>query len=243
MRYYLSADRTAIRSRAHQLVLRKTFLWWQTMVVVNMFIFQEVTPRAVTMRKKVYGVGINDAPYKTHIVVDGHNINCKYYSRWCGILQRSYCPDYRLKHPTYEGTTVCDEWLTFSSFKAWMEMQNHEGLDLDKDLIQPGNTVYAPESCVFVSQHLNKLITTHTLHRGDLPIGVTVTRFNTFKARLNERGDRIVLGSFGTIEKASQAYNKAKSDHILEIADEQTDERIANGLRLHAQLYLEGKVR
>ena len=40
--------------------------------------------------KKVYGVGINDADYKTQTFSDGAVISCKYYKTWKDMLMRCY---------------------------------------------------------------------------------------------------------------------------------------------------------
>lgn len=63
--------------------------------------------------KLVYGVGINDV---TEIVR-----NCPYYKKWVGMLGRCYNPKKQAERSTYHGVTVCDEWLTFSNFKTWMQ--------------------------------------------------------------------------------------------------------------------------
>lgn len=48
------------------------------------------------------------------------------------------------------GCSVCEEWLTFSNFKRWMEQQDYEGKALDKDLLVSQNKTYSSETCVFV---------------------------------------------------------------------------------------------
>lgn len=68
------------------------------------------------MKRKVYGVGINDANYK----VQPFDKNCPYYQTWYGILSRCYSKHKQKRQPTYIGCRVCYEWLTFSNFKVWM---------------------------------------------------------------------------------------------------------------------------
>lgn len=83
------------------------------------------------MRKKpklVYGVGINDADYPTtqREKVNGEwkiTWRCLYYDRWVSMLTRCYSSKCHEKQPTYKGCSVCDEWLTFSNFRKWMEQQ------------------------------------------------------------------------------------------------------------------------
>jgi hypothetical protein len=104
--------------------------------------------------KKVYGVGINDADYKIYHQIkcgDGTRKTlwvCPYYSTWCSMLERCYGRRSKDKRPTYAGVTICDEWLTFSNFKAWMEQQDWEGKYLDKDYMSviTGKKIYSPEN-------------------------------------------------------------------------------------------------
>ena len=71
------------------------------------------------------------------------------------MLQRCYTTP--VSQPTYDGCYVCDEWAYLSNFSAWMNEQNWEGKQLDKDLL--GDTYkYSPENCCFISRELNHLI-------------------------------------------------------------------------------------
>ena len=71
------------------------------------------------------------------------------------MLQRCYSESHLVRQPTYKGCSVCEEWLTFSNFKSWMEQQDWEGKQLDKDLLVYKNKIYSPETCVFVSSVIN----------------------------------------------------------------------------------------
>ena len=196
--------------------------------------------------KLILGVATNDAPYQVIKRLDGKVVfRCPYYRKWTAILVRAYSDYYHIRRPTYSDVTLCDEWLLFSNFKSWMESQQWEGMVLDKDIIAPGNKVYSPDNCVFVTVAINSLLPNSAAVRGDLPVGITfANEGKAFRARVCD-GDskRIDLGCFASLDDAVQAYNKAKSDIILQIASEQTDERIINGLKLHAQLYLNGEVK
>ncbi len=68
------------------------------------------------------------------------------------MLQRCYSESYLNKRPSYRGCSVCEEWKTFSNFMAWMKNKNMENLELEKDILVPGNKLYSPETCVFVSR-------------------------------------------------------------------------------------------
>ena len=95
-------------------------------------------------KKLVFGVGINDADYvidkRINASLPGERRSqkvlwaCPYYSRWKDVLSRCYAAYHLLKRPNYFDCTVCEEWLLFSNFKKWMEQQDWEGKQLDKDL-------------------------------------------------------------------------------------------------------------
>ena len=185
-------------------------------------------------RKLAYGVGINDADYFTQ---NKSGNKCEFYRKWVGMIERCHSKSFQENNPSYIGCSVCDEWLTFSCFKSWMEKQEWAGLQLDKDIISPGNKIYSPEFCAFVSGSLNKLLTNSRQARGNCPQGVCWSwSSRSFLAQIKINGKRKYLGSYKTQELASSAYVKAKTKLIIQAADEQTDSRVSKGLRLHAEL-------
>jgi len=190
--------------------------------------------------KLVFGVGFNDSPINVFTKnSEGKIVVCKYYSRWKGVLGRCYDPKYQAKYPAYKGCSVTKSWLTFSSFKKWMESQKWEGMDLDKDIIYPGNKIYSPETCCFVSPPLNKLLTDSRAKRGSYPLGVTFHK-SSYQARLGIGSKKLkYLGSFNTPEEASKVYRKAKRLRILRIACCEPDIRVKQGLYRHSQLFLD----
>ena len=104
-------------------------------------------------KKLIFNNGIND--YDDITYRNGRDI--KSYSVWHSMLQRCYDDKYHIKHPTYEGCTVCDEWLYFSNFKKWFDENYIEGTQLDKDIFSK-NKVYSPETCCFVPREINVLM-------------------------------------------------------------------------------------
>ena len=137
-------------------------------------------------KKLVFGVGINDADYvvqrkETIGYVGGKRKRkliwyCRYYSAWEHMLARCYSARWQEKYPTYAGCAVATEWLTFSNFKAWMEKQNWKGGQLDKDLLFEGNKLYSAETCVFVTQALNKFANERGNDRGEWLLGVNLDK-------------------------------------------------------------------
>lgn len=110
------------------------------------------------MRATVQGIGINDANYKVNRKEGGKIVwRCPFYRKWSHMLQR-VSPSWKALRPSYKEATLHEEWKTFSNFKTWMEKQDWEGKDLDKDILIPNNKLYSPETCVFVPPTINYFI-------------------------------------------------------------------------------------
>lgn len=56
--------------------------------------------------------------------------------------------------------------------KSQITTENGEHLQLDKDILYPGNKEYSPNTCAFVPQFLNKSLNICEQLSGDLPKGV-----------------------------------------------------------------------
>ena len=195
------------------------------------------------MVRLVCGVGINDAGYVTQVketvsYLDGKLKQklvwiCPFYQTWKSMIERGYSEKIKLERPTYKDVTVCEEWHLFSVFKSWMESQNWEGNQLDKDLLIPGNKVYNQETCVFVSRQVNLFLTDSTAARGEYKIGVSWNKKNSkFVVRCNNpftcEGE--YLGYFLQEDEAHQAWLTRKLEYAHALATLQTDERVAKAL-------------
>lgn len=194
--------------------------------------------------KLLCGVGLNDADYlvsreKVVMQEDGTKKRvrvwtCPFYAAWGNMLKRCYSPAFQKKSPTYVGCSVCEEWLTFSNFKAWMEKQDYEGKELDKDLLLFGNKIYSPTTCVFVDQRVNAFILESTKNRGEWPIGVSLRKdYNKFTAQcwsIEEPRRLAKLGVFDTPEEAHLTWLAFKLEQAKILASEQTDPRVAKAL-------------
>lgn len=159
----------------------------------------------------VCGVGVNDAPYKVVTFTDGVRAVCPFYKVWSAMLRRVYNPSPEMVN-SYLDATVCSEWLFFSNFKRWMETQDWEGKQLDKDLLHPGNKEYSPQSCVFITKELNTFITGPRRSTPDLPVGVGFHKASgKFRATAgNLNGRTVHLGLYLTPEEAEKAYLEYK---------------------------------
>lgn len=109
-------------------------------------------------KPSIFNMGINDADYSVNPKPpEGKRPICPYYQTWKNMLRRAYSAACHKNQPTYKDVTVCNEWHTFSNFKTWMERQDWQGHHLDKDIIKPGNKIYAPEFCCFIPVTINTL--------------------------------------------------------------------------------------
>ncbi len=196
------------------------------------------------MKKLVYGVGVNDLPYRTQVwewVTEngGKRIRklvfiCKYYATWRDMLTRCYSEKYLESHPTYIGTSVCSEWLYATAFKKWMELQNWDGKSLDKDIIAPRSKLYSPDTCAFVLKATNSFVVASDAIRGDYPIGVDLCKpSGKYRARCRNpfTGEGEHLGYFSTPEEAHEAWRKRKHELAQLVAATESDPRIVAALK------------
>lgn len=195
--------------------------------------------------KLLCGVGINDADYATqrnaHTYVDDKGVThsvpkwtCPFYSRWHKMINRCYSekPRTREANKAYDGVTLCDEWLRFTNFKAWMEKQDWEGKSIDKDILIKGNKVYSPKACVFVSPRLNNFLLEANAARGKYLLGVYfATDRQKFRSCTKWNDTTINLGTFVCEKEAHLAYAKKKLEFAYKIIEEEKPEqRVADAI-------------
>ena len=196
------------------------------------------------MKKLVFGVGVNDLPYRTQVwewVTEngGKRIRkcvftCKYYTVWKGMLERCYSQKYLESRPSYIGTSVCNEWVYASEFKKWMEQQDSQDKCLDKDIVVPRSKLYSPETCAFVLQATNSFVTASNASRGDYPIGVYLFKeTGKYKAQCGNpfTREREHLGYFSTPEDAHEAWRKRKHELAQLVAATESDPRVVEALK------------
>lgn len=150
--------------------------------------------------------------------------NPECYKYWNGILERSYCPKFHAKKPTYADCSVVVEWHNFQNFASWFYTQvKEEGWELDKDLLVKGNRIYGPDTCCFVPRALNILI----LHRKQagsdlsLPIGVheSPNKGRYISTCKDENGKNVSLGFSGSVEETAMKYKMFKEQVIKKVAE------------------------
>ncbi len=148
-----------------------------------------------------------------------------YYSTW--NMMRKRCTSISLKdnNPTYEDVTCCEEWKRFSIFAAWMKQQNWEGMELDKDILVPGNKVYSPETCRFVPSYINVALVLPKTGKSGNPIGVhyevhprdsskQLTKPYAARISCREIGRRRRLGRSSDPMLAHKMWQIAKAENI-----------------------------
>lgn len=181
-------------------------------------------------RSAVHGVGVNDAPYPVRSTVNGKRTICPYYSTWAAMLQRCYDTKFHVKHPSYAGCTVHTPWLTFSVFRTWMKQQNWQGMALDKDLKQQGNKLYSPDTCLFIPQEVNQLITVKRHKLANQLAGVSVNSKGYIGAFCNNKGKTVFLGNHPTAAEAHEAYKVYKYALLAEAADSVNDPELKEAI-------------
>ena len=186
----------------------------------------------------VYGVGILGTKYPPSV----NGRTTKEYDLWYSMLRRCYSDNSKKKYPTYEGCEVSDNFKSYEYFYEWCHKQIGFGVDgngnpfqLDKDLLVKGNKVYSEDSCVFLPQEINLLLTKRDNNRGKHLIGVSWSNTSkSFIARVaKNKGKQEYLGSFNTEIEAFNAYKTAKESFIKEQAEKwkgQIDKRAYEAL-------------
>lgn len=113
----------------------------------------------------------------------------------------------------------------FQDFAEWCQEQRgfHEGFHLDKDLLTRGNKEYGKDTCVFIPQQVNKLLTKRDRDRGPYPIGVTMDH-GRFRASCNVgTGVAKYLGGYGTPTEAFCVYKNFKESYMKAVAEHWKD--------------------
>ena len=173
--------------------------------------------------RTVYNIGyLGEGKYKTY---NNEKVTPQYQT-WKDMLKRCYSIKEIEKYPTYKKCSVCEEWHNFQNFAKWYDENYYEiecqRMCLDKDILCKGNTIYAPETCVFVPNNINTLFINCKSKRGSLPIGITYDKKNNnYQAKCSMgNGKSKHLGKFTSVEDAFNCYKKNKELIIKEIANQ-----------------------
>lgn len=157
----------------------------------------------------IYGFGVNDL---NRTVSDD-----PIYFTWKRMIERCYAQTTLDNCPTYQDKYVSLDWKWASKFESWMLEQPWQGMELDKDLLVLGNKEYGPNTCSFVPKKVNLILGTSEGKRGDYMLGVCL--HSTARHKFQSRCGQKYLGLFDDEPSAHRAWQKAKSEDILNTID------------------------
>ena len=172
-------------------------------------------------RKKVFGVGITD-------IYTGGIKRDKSYSLWKDILRRCYSENSVLSLKSYENCEISEDWKTYSNFKRDVEEMigfDVKGYQIDKDP-SPRRSLYSKNTVCFLPNKLNMFLVKHKERRGNLPIGVSLSKSNKypFRARCKSiTGNDIEIGRFSKPEEAFEAYRVYRLSVLSDLIEMYSD--------------------
>ena len=179
----------------------------------------------MTKKKLVQGVGINDLSEPIKEFINGYWVHKPVYRVWFNMLKRCYNESYQESQPTYKGWTVCEEWKSLSKFKDWFDFNwnsrvYNETYELDKDILNLGDTEYSPKTCRMIPHKLNTFILDSGSKRGEFMLGVTKHN-EKFKAQCKcpFKGKNEYIGLFHTEHDAHIAWKSRKLEHAIKLCD------------------------
>lgn len=162
----------------------------------------------------VHGVGfMGEGEYKTS---RGHPV----YKVWFNMLGRCYDPSVR-EYNRYggRGVSVCKEWFSYQNFRSWYEKYHIVDYQVDKDLKVPNSKQYSPDTCIFISSEINKLLISNNKCRSKYGVGVHLRPNGKFQTSYGCFSKTKTIGTYDTADEAFLAYKEAKEAHIKVMAD------------------------
>lgn len=151
------------------------------------------------------------------------------YQNWTCMIRRCYDEKLKERYSAYYGDCfVCEEWHNFQNFAKWWNENIYrvgaERMHLDKDILFDGNRMYSPNTCVISPQRINMLFMKKP-NKYNLPNGIKPSSKGRYESKYNGK----YLGVFDSIEDAIMAHDMAKSEALIQIANEYKD-KIPNNL-------------
>lgn len=138
------------------------------------------------------------------------------YSKWANMMQRCYDEETHKLKPYYALCTAEIEWLNFSNYREWHKenMMGDRKVDLDKDVLIQGNTVYGSETCTLIPHFTNTIFEERGTDTNIVLNNVT-GKYDVTMSILGKKED---VGTFDTEEEAKQGYIYYKQDYIKNFA-------------------------
>ena len=162
-------------------------------------------------KRTLFGIGYlgcNDA--------DANRTDNYIYSKWANMMQRCYDEETHRLKPYYALCTAEIEFQNFSNYREWHK-ENAMGdrkVDLDKDVLIRGNTVYGSETCTLIPHFTNTIFE----NRGADTNIVLNNDTGKYDVIMSILGKREEVGSFDTEEEAKQGFIDYKQDYIRKYA-------------------------
>ena len=120
------------------------------------------------------------------------------------MMQRCYDEETHRLKPYYAPCTAEIEFQNFSNYREWHK-ENAMGdrkVDLDKDVLIRGNTVYGSETCTLIPHFTNTIFE----NRGADTNIVLNNDTGKYDVAMSILGKREEVGSFDTEEEAKQGF-------------------------------------
>jgi len=187
-------------------------------------------------KKLTYGVGYNSRRQRKAMDIPYFETGKGTpYKAWHNMMRRAYGPQ---KAAAYKDCSVCVKWHDYQEFAAWYSLQPYAfeaDAELDKDVLDPLNTIYSPANCTVVPKSLNLIFKDSRKLRARLPRGVYVHSSGSgFVAQISKYGNATDLGHFDSPADAFEAYKQARQSYGQELAalyDGLIDERVISRLK------------
>lgn len=180
--------------------------------IVNDILYKADDWYANKWKRTVFGIGYlgcNDA--------DANRTDNYIYSKWANMMQRCYDEETHKLKPYYALCTAEIEWLNFSNYREWHK-ENAMGdrkVDLDKDLLVQGNTIYGSETCTLIPHFTNTLFETTKGTESNIVYNKETGKYDVTMSVLGKREE---IGTFDTEEEARQGFIDYKQEYIRNFA-------------------------
>lgn len=173
----------------------------------------------------IYGYGINDSegPHTFICPETGKKIRERHNLKWAIMQGRCLSERIKREKPAYRDAHYCPEWRWSSVFEPWSHEQerilgmNIRKLELDKDIFGTGDSLYSPETCVYVTKNMNNFFKGNKRNpeNAHLPVGVYLHhKRRTPRYQVQLKGQHV--GIFGSIEEAKIVSFRIRREYITE---------------------------
>lgn len=179
--------------------------------IINSIVYKENDWYANKWKKTTFGIGYlgcNDS-----LSSEGDYA----YIKWANMMQRCYSEEVHKNKSYYISCTADIEWLNFSNYREW-HRKNSMGdrkVDLDKDVLVPGNTVYGTETCTLIPHFTNTIFESRGLDT-NIVLNNDTGKYDVTMSILGAKKD---VGSFDTHKEAQKGYIEYKQNYIRDFAE------------------------